>query len=142
MPDDASGVAHDPRTEPIRPEASLGELFGEFTSQMGNLFRQEVELAKVEAKTEAKRAGRGAAMAGAGGVLALVALIMLSMALAWLLDQGLNRALSFAIVGVLWLVSAAVLIRAGRAQLAAVQPLPTTTETLKEDAQWIKNRSS
>ena len=38
-------------------------------------------------------------MIGAGALAAWLALVMLSLALAWLLDQGLNTALLFAIVG-------------------------------------------
>ena len=43
-------------TTPKRPEASLGELVAEMTSELSTLFRQEVELAKVEARQEASRA--------------------------------------------------------------------------------------
>ena len=43
--------------------------------------------------------------------------------LAWLLDQGLNTALSFAIVGVLWAIAAAVLVTAGRRKLAALEDI-------------------
>lgn len=140
--DPTTGQPYDPAFEPKRPDASLGDLFGELTSQLGDLFRQEVELAKVETKQEAKRAGAGAAMFGAAGAVGLTALIMASLALAWLLDQALNRALSFLIVAVLWAIVAAVLAARGKAKLAAVQPLPVTTESLKEDAQWIKNPTS
>ena len=58
------------------------------------------QLAKVEARDEVRRAGKAAAMLGAAGLAGWLALIMLSFALAWLLDQALNTALSFAIVGV------------------------------------------
>ena len=64
------------------------------------------------------------------------------MAIAWLLDQGLNRALSFAIVAAAWLIAAVVLMRAGQAKLAAVRPLPETAQSLKEDVQWIKNQNT
>ena len=140
--DPVTGRRYDPDVEPLRADASLGELFGELTSQLGDLFRQEIELAKVEAKQEAKRAATGAGLFGAAGAVALTALIIGSMAIAWLLDQALNTALSFAIVAVAWLILAAVLMRAGKAKLATVKPLPETTESLKEDAQWIKTQNS
>ena len=53
--------------EPKRPEASLGELFSEMTQNLGTLFRQEVELAKTEAKEEAAAAGKASAMFVVGG---------------------------------------------------------------------------
>lgn len=133
---------HDPAVEPVRPEASLGELFGELTSQMGELFRQELALAKVEATDQAKRAGKGAGLLAGAGAVAYVAFIMVSLALAWLLDQALNRALAFLIVGVVWLGIAAVLAVIGRRNLAAVEALPQTTTTLKEDVQWAKAQKS
>ena len=83
----------DPATQPLRPDASVTELLGELAGQMSTLFRQELELAKVETKDEAKRAGKAMAMFGGAGVAAWIGLLLASMAIAWLLDQGLNTAL-------------------------------------------------
>ena len=52
----------DPVTQPRRPEATLGELFGEMTQNVTTLFRKEIELAKLEARDEVSRVGRGAGM--------------------------------------------------------------------------------
>ncbi len=128
----------DPATQPLRPDASVTELLGDLAGQMSTLFRQELELAKVETRDEAKRAGKAAAMFGGAGVAAWIGLLMASMALAWLLDQGLNTALSFAIVALMWIVVALVLAMRGRRTVADLQPLPTTTATLKEDVEWAK----
>ena len=138
----STDAGYDQATQPKRPDASLGELFGEMTSDLSRLFRQEIELAKTEARDEVAKAGKGAGMIGAAGVAALLTLIMLSFALAWLLDQALNTALSFLIVGLLWAVVAAVLLSTGRRRLKAVQPLPTTTQTLKVDVEWAKAQKS
>lgn len=106
--------AHDPAVEPMRPDASLGDLFGELTGQMSDLFRQELELARTEAKQEFGPAGKAAGMLAGAGVAACIALLLASFALAWLLDQALNTALSFLIVGVIWAIVAAVLAASGR----------------------------
>ena len=53
------------------------ELFSEMTQNMGTLFRQEVELAKTEAKEEAAAAGKASAMLVVAGV-AVLALAFLS----------------------------------------------------------------
>jgi uncharacterized membrane protein len=129
-------------TEPKRPEQSLGELVAEMTRELGDLFRQEVELAKAETRTEASRAGKAVAVMAAGAVAALLMLTLASFALAELLDQGLNRALSFAIVAVVWAIVAAVAISVGRSRLRQVRPLPETTRSLKEDKEWAKNLTS
>jgi F0F1-type ATP synthase assembly protein I len=138
----STDAGYDPATQPKRPDATLGELFGEMTSDVSRLFRQEIELAKTEARDEVAKAGKGAGMIGAAGVAALLTLIMVSFALAWLLDQGLNTALSFLIVGLLWAVVGAVLLSTGRRRLKAVRPLPTTTQTLKEDVAWVQAQKS
>ncbi|MET1231544.1 MAG: RDD family protein, partial [Candidatus Limnocylindrales bacterium] len=68
------------------------------------LLRKEVELAKVEAREEAHRLTKAATFGAIAGVAALLALVILSMALAWWIDEALNTAVAFAIVGALWIV--------------------------------------
>jgi len=136
---DGGTTEWDPATQPKRPEASFGELLSEMSSDLATLIRQEIELAKLEAKDEAKRVGKGAGMFGAAGISGLLALILVSFAAAWLIDQALNRALSFLIVGLVWVVAAAVLAMAGKKQIKSATPaLPTTTQTIKEDVQWAR----
>jgi uncharacterized membrane protein YqjE len=129
-------------TEPKRADQSLGELVKEMTTELGDIFRQEVELAKVEAREELRRSTMAAAAMAAGAVAALLLLILASFALAELLDQGLNRALSFAIVAVLWAIVAAVLLSTGRNRMRQVRPLPETKRSLEEDKEWAKNLKS
>ncbi|MCU1503435.1 MAG: hypothetical protein JWM12_2789 [Ilumatobacteraceae bacterium] len=134
--------AYDPATQPLRPDRSLGELFGEMTADISTLFRKELELAKVEAKDEATRVGKGAGMFAGAGVAGWLALLFLSLALAWLLDQAMNTALAFALVGVVWALAALVLVMRAKRELKDVQPLPTTVQTVKEDVQWAKEQKS
>lgn len=134
-----SDPGYDPATQPKQPDRSLGELFTAMTTDISTLLRKEVELAKVEVKEEAGRVGKGAGMMGGAGLAGWLALLFLSLALAWLLDQGLNTALSFAIVGVLWAIVAFVLLNKGKRELKQVETLPVTKQTLKEDVQWAKH---
>lgn len=129
-------------TQPKRPDASLGELFSEMTTELSTLFRQEVELAKTEARDEAGRAGKAAALFAVGAVAALLALSFLSAGLAWLLDNVMGSSLAFALVGVLWLVVGAIAVSIGRRRLAAVSVLPQTTRSIKEDVAWAKAQKS
>lgn len=129
-------------TRPLQPEKSLGDLFSDLTTDIGRLFRQEVQLAKTEARQELKQAGQGAGMLGAAALAAWLALVMLSLTLAWLLDKGLDRALSFLLVGLLWIIVAAVLGSIGKRKMSEAKPLPETVQTLKEDAQWVKAQTS
>jgi uncharacterized membrane protein YqjE len=137
-----SAAEHDPITQPRRPDATLGELFGEMTRDVTTLFRKEIELAKLETREEVSRVGRGAGMFAGAGLAGWLALLFLSLGLAWLLDQAMNTALAFALVGVLWAVIGAVLALRAKREMKNVKPLPETVETLKEDVQWAKQQTT
>ena len=131
------------RTEPKQPDKSLGELVSDMTSEISVLMRKEVQLAKVELKEEAGRAGKPAGMLGAGVFSAYFALLFASLALAWLLDQVMPVPLAFFLVAVLYGIAAAVLITQGRGRLKQIDPVPRqTVETLKEDVAWAKAQKS
>ena len=131
------------RTEPKQPDKSLGELVSDMTSEISVLMRKEMQLAKVELKEEAGRAGKPAGMLGAGAFSAYFALLFASLALAWLLDQAMPVALAFFIVAALYGIAAAVLITSGRQRLKQIDPVPRqTVETLKEDVAWAKAQKS
>jgi uncharacterized membrane protein YqjE len=130
-------------TAPKAPEKSLGQLFSELTSDLSTLMRKEVELAKVETKEEVARAGKAGGMLGGGAFAGWFALLFLSFAVAWLLDEWMHTALAFLIVGLVYAVVAAVLIRQGRSRMQSVNPVPQqTVETLKEDVQWARAQRS
>jgi hypothetical protein len=136
------GTAYDPATEPKRPDASLGELISDMTSDLSTLFRKEIELAKTEARDELREVGKAGGMLGGAALAGWLALLLLSLALAWLLDQAMNTALAFAIVGLLWAAAAYIFQNRGRAAIARVRGLPTTRDTLKEDVEWAKAQKS
>jgi uncharacterized membrane protein YqjE len=135
-------IEREQATRPLQPDKSLGDLFSELTSDLGHLVRQEVQLAKTEARQEVKQAGKGAGMLAAAALCAWLALVMISLTLAWLLDKGLDRALSFLLVGLLWIVVAAVLASLGKRYMSAAKPMPETVQSLKEDAQWVQAQTS
>lgn len=123
-----------------RTEKGIGELIGEITGDLSRLFRQEVDLAKAEMRQEAKKAGKGAGMLAGAAIAALLVLILLSFALVYALDAVMPQGWAAFIVAVLWAIIGAVLYSAGRKQIKTVDPVPRqTAETLKEDAQWLRN---
>ena len=122
---------------------SLGEIVGEVTSDLSELFKKEVELAKVELKQEATRAGKGAGMLAGAGIAGLMVLLFLSMTLMWALDNVIKLEFAALIVTVLWAAIAGVLAMVGRKNLKKANPqLPQTQQTLKEDAQWARAQRS
>ncbi|MET8149161.1 phage holin family protein [Actinoplanes sp. NPDC049668] len=125
-------------TEP--GQTSIGELIGEISDDLSKLFRQEVELAKVELKQEATKAGKAAGMLGAAGFAGYLAVLLLSFAVVFGLANVMDHGWAFLIVAVLWGIGGAVLFVNGRNKAKDVSPVPTrTVETLKEDAKWLKN---
>jgi uncharacterized membrane protein YqjE len=118
---------------------SLGQIVGDLSNDLTTLVKQELELARTELKEEAAKAGKGAGMLGGAGVSGLLALILASFALAYLLDNWMPVELAFLIVTILWAIVGAVLAARGRTELKNANPqLPETQQTLKEDAAWAR----
>ena len=121
-------------------ETSIGELIGNVSNDLSQLFRQEVELAKAELKQEATKAGKAAGMLGAAAFAGYLTIVLLSFALVFALGNVMDLGWAALIVAVLWGIVGAVLFASGRKKLKTVDPVPhRTVDTLKEDAQWLKN---
>ncbi|WP_079549987.1 phage holin family protein [Arthrobacter sp. 49Tsu3.1M3] len=120
---------------------SLGDLLGEVTRDMSTLMRQEVELAKVELKQSATRAGKGAGMLAGAGVAGHFVLLFLSLALWWALGTVMGLGWSAVVVAVIWAIVAAVLAAMGRKELNAIKGMPRTAETLQEIPPTLKPNS-
>jgi uncharacterized membrane protein YqjE len=130
-------------TKPKQPDKSLGDLFGELSSEFNDLLRTQVELAKVEVRNEARKAGRTAAMFGAAAISAYMALLLLSFAVAWALENVMDAGLAFLIVGAIYAIAAAVLFLRGRARAKEMKVVPEqTVQSVKEDVQWARQKLS
>lgn len=121
--------------------SSLGDLLGEVTRDMSTLMRQEVELAKVELKQSATRAGKGTGMLAGAGVAGHFVLLFLSLALWWALGNLMGLGWSGVVVAVIWAIAAAVLATMGRKELNAIKGMPRTAETLQEIPPTLKPNS-
>ena len=133
----------DPR-EPAQPDRSLSELVGQVTTDIGSLMSTQIELAKVEIKDEVKRAGKGAGLVGGGGLAAFVAVLMLSVALAFGIGDLIDSlGWAFLIVGLLEAAVAAVLVMTGKQQITSVTPVAEQTiASVKEDIEWARQQKS
>jgi len=118
--------------------ASLGELLGDVTRDLSTLMRQEVELAKVELKQSATKAGKGGGMLAGAGVAGHFVLLFLSLALMWALGTEMPLGWAAVIVAVIWAIIAAVLASIGRKELKQIKGMPQTTETLSEIPPTLK----
>jgi hypothetical protein len=112
--------------------ASLGELLGDVTRDLSTLMRQELELAKAEAKQSAARAGKGGGMLAGAGIAGHFVLVFLSLALMFALGALMPLGWAAVIVAVIWAIIAAVLASIGRKELNRIKGMPQTGETLSE----------
>jgi hypothetical protein len=121
---------------------SLGQLFGDLSRQLSTLIRQEIVLARTEMSTKATAVGRDAATIGLGGALLYAAFLTLLGAIVLLLiDLGVPGWVAALGVAVIVGVVGGIMIAAGRQSLTRQQIAPTrTVETLKDDADWAKER--
>ena len=128
-------------TRPDDPaETSVGELIGNISNDLSQLFRQEVDLAKAELKQEAAKAGKAAGFLGAAAFAGYLTVVLLSFALVAALSNVIDWGWAALIVAVIWGIVGAVLYSNGRKKLKTVDPMPRrTVDTLKEDARWLKN---
>jgi|1186.fasta_scaffold1072278_2 hypothetical protein len=121
-------------------ETSIGQLIGDISDDLSTLFRQEVELAKAEIRQEATKAGKAAGMLGAAGFAGYLAVLLLSFAVVYGLSNVMDPGWAALIVAIVWAIAGGVLYVNGRKKLRAVDPVPRhTVDTIKEDAQWLKN---
>ena len=121
-------------------QTSVGELIGNISNDLSQLFRQEVELAKAEVKQEATKAGKAAGMLSAAGFAGYLTVVLLTFALVAALSNVMDPGWAALIVAVLWGIVGAVLYANGRKKLKTVDPVPhRTVDTIKEDAEWLKN---
>jgi hypothetical protein len=139
---DYSGNIGTPTTETGHPDVegtSVGQLIGEVTKDLSTLMRQELELAKVEVKAEAKKAGQGAGAVGAAGFAGYMVLMFLSFALWWALENVMDAGLAALIVAVLWGIVGAVAFLMGKKKFQQVNPKPErTVETLSKVPDALK----
>ncbi|MEJ5868507.1 phage holin family protein [Pseudokineococcus sp. 5B2Z-1] len=117
---------------------SLGELMSAVTTDVSTLVRQEIALAKAEAKESAAHAGKGAGMLGGAGVAGHFVLLFLSIALWWGLGNATGYGWSALVVAAVWAVVAAVLAVVGRGQLQKTKGLPQTQQSLQKIPNAVK----
>jgi uncharacterized membrane protein YqjE len=128
-------------THPVDPaDASTGELVKRMSTQISELVRGELQLARAELTEKGKRAGAGAGLAGAGGVVALYGIGALIAAAIAALDIVLPLWLAALVIGVVLLIVAGVLALVGRKELRqAAPPVPKdVVGSVQEDVRTVK----
>lgn len=129
-------------TDTRRADASLGDLLEDVSSNLSNLMRQELELAKAEMQQSAMRAGRSAGMFSGAAVGGWMVLLFLSIALWWALGDATGHGWSAVIVAGGWAIVAGVLAAIGRSEAQKIGKARRTTETIKEIPDALKGQEN
>ncbi len=114
------------------------------TEQIPELVRSEIRLAQAELTEKGKTAGQGAGLIGGAAVIGLLAAGALTACLILVLAEVIPDWLAALAVAIVLGAVAAVLALQGRNRIrAAGPPVPEqTVETVKEDVEWAKTRTS
>ena len=117
---------------------SIGETLADISRDITTLLRQEVDLAKAEAKQSVAKVGKGVGMLAGAGISGHMVLLFLSIAGWWGLGDGIGRAWAALVVALVWLIIAAVLASVGRKELKSAGGLPQTADTVKKIPSAVK----
>ncbi|HKP70170.1 MAG TPA: phage holin family protein [Pyrinomonadaceae bacterium] len=126
-----------------KDERSLGELFSELAAETGTLVRQEVSLAQAELTEKATTVGKNVGYLAVGGAVGYAALLAILAGLILALAMFMPGWAAALLVGVVVAIVAFVLISSALSELRKTELKPEeTVESIKEDAQWLKNQLS
>jgi len=127
------------------PDTSMAQLISGIVGDAQDLVRKEIALARQEVREEldaAKNAGIKLGIAGAvlavGGLLVVLALAQgIADLFNWPAWAG------YALVGVILAIAGSILLSAAQRQIKNIHPVPErTVETMKENVEWIKDRTT
>jgi len=123
-------------------ERSVTQILQDIFTNVQEIIRSEMRLAKTEIGEETSKALRAVAVLGAGLILGIYALGFLLLSAAYALAAVLPDWLGPLLVGLIVAVIATALIVIGRNRMKNVSPVPQKTiASVKEDAQWVKDQT-
>ena len=124
-------MAH--REPVVTEDPTIGKLVVDASRDVSSLIRSEIALAKSELKVSVRAGGLSIGLVAAAGFLALLGVIMLSVAIAYFIHfTGLDLAWCFLIVFVAYLLLAGLLGFVGVKKLKQVRPPERAIDQAKQ----------
>lgn len=120
----------EPNSQPLSGtagERTIGQLVADVSTDLSQIVRTEVELAKAEIKADVTHAGKGIGMFAGAGVLALYGLGVLFLGLAGVIAIWLPWWAGLLIIAGVIFVIAGILALVGKKQVSQVQGKPQKT---------------
>jgi len=126
-----------------KDERSLGDLFSELAADTGTLVRQEVALAQVEITSKATRVGKQVGYLAVGGAIGYAAMLAIMAGIIIGLSNFFPAWIAALLVGAVVGAASFFLISSAIERLKNTNLTPEeSVESIKEDAQWLKNQLS
>jgi uncharacterized membrane protein YqjE len=120
-------------------DMSLGELVALASSNVSQLVRSEMELAKLELKSDAKKVALGSVMFAVAGVIACLVVILLSFTFAYgLVAFGIWDWAAFLIVSVVYALLGGLLVFIGYRRMRKIDGLKRTRKTAMDDFAMLR----
>ena len=130
--------------EPVKDtDPTLGKLVMDAQRDISSLVSKEIQLAKSELKVSVKHGGVGIGLFAGAAFIALLAIIMLSVAFAYFLHwngEGLDLHWAFLVVFVVYVLIAALLAYIGLRQVKQVKAPERAIEQGRQIPQALKGR--
>jgi hypothetical protein len=119
--------------------SSIPELTKEVVHHLGDMFRNELKLARTEAVESAKSLGGGLALIGVGVAFAVSAVTLIGFAVVELLPAEFPRWAAFGLAALAAGIAALLFMNAGKSAIAPKSlTLPKTREQVGRDIHAIK----
>ena len=125
----------------VKDEPTIGKLIVDAQRDISQLISHEVQLAKSELKVSVKASGLGSAMFAAAGFMALLAVIVLSVALGFLIHwngDGLDLHWAFLIVFAVYLLIAGLLAFVGLRKFKQVKAPERTIAQVQQNKEAFR----
>jgi len=120
---------------------TTSDLIHDVISDVQEIIRSEVRLAKVEVKEEGTKAAGAAGMFAGAGLFAIFGAVLIEGMGVVLWAMLTPLWIAFLIMAVLNLATGAILYAAGLDRWRKVHPLPKTVASIEEDVQWARNQT-
>ena len=122
-------------------ERTIADVVKDATSNIQDLIRSEVQLARIELKEEFTKAKASGALFGIGAALGLFGTGFCLLAIMYALGLVLPAWAAAVVVGVVLMMGAGIAIVSARGVLKKLKPPSKTIFTVREDLEWIRNQS-
>jgi len=126
-------------------EPSVATLLSGIVGDAQTLVRQEITLARQEVREEIANAKEAGIKLGIAGAVLAIGGLLLVLTLAQALADLLNWPVwaGYGIVGVVLAIAGYILFSSAQKNMKQISPVPEkTVETLKENVEWIKDRTT